>query len=224
MEPRLIKATRALTRKNQRLAAAYLASHETPRLHVGCGDNELPGWLNTELCPRGGQIFLDATRPFPLPDSTFASVYSEHMIEHIAAGQAETMLSECFRVMTPGAVIRIVTPDLAFLLRLLESPPAPDVAAYIRYSLDAHRLQAPAADGVYVFNNFVRAWGHQFIHTEATLRALMARAGFEEIRTCRLAESADPAMAGLAKADRMPAGFLDMESLVLEGRRPARRG
>lgn len=223
LEPRLIKAVRALTRKNHRLAARYLASHETPRLHIGCGDNELPGWLNTELCPRGGQIFLDAAKPFPFDGGVFPFIYSEHMIEHISAPDAEAMLGECFRVMTADGVLRLVTPNLAFLLRLLEPQPAPEVSAYLRYSISAHRVPAAVADGVGVFNTFMREWGHQFIHTERSLRTLLERAGFVEIRTCPLSESAHPELAGLAKVNRMPDGFLAMESFVLEARKPAPR-
>lgn len=224
LEPRLIRATRAVTGRNRRIIAGYLAGHPVAKLHVGCGDNELPGWLNTELCPRGGQLFLDATKPFPFDGGVFSFIYSEHMIEHISAPGAEAMLGECFRVMTAGGVLRLVTPNLAFLLRILEPQPAPEVSAYIRYSISAHRVPVAVADGVGVFNTFMREWGHQFIHTERSLRTLLERAGFVEIRSCPLSESAHPELTGLAKVDRMPDGFLALESFVLEARKPAALG
>lgn len=224
VEPRLIRLTRAVTRRDRRLTARYLAAHELPRLHVGCGDNELAGWLNTELYPRGNQVYLDATRRFPFEDAVFRFVYAEHMIEHISLRDAGAMLSECFRVMAPGGVIRIVTPDLMALKRLLDAPLTPTLDAYLRYSLDAYKIHAPAADGVYVFNHFMRAWGHQFIHAESSLRRLLVAAGFDDIQPTSLNDSSHPELRGWAKSERMPDGFLEMESFVLEGRKPDRRG
>lgn len=220
LEPRLIRALRAVTGRNRRLIGRYLADHPVAKLHIGCGDNELPEWLNTELCPRGSQVYLDATGPFPLPDNCIDLVYSEHMIEHVSWEGGRAMLGECYRVMKPGATLRIVTPDLAFLVRLVENPSTPIHAAYIRYSMEAYQIAAPSASAVHVVNHFMRAWGHQFIYDESTLRRLMNESGFTGITTCRIDESAHPALAAVAKIDRMPEGFLSMESLVLEARKP----
>ena len=125
--------------------------------------------------PRGEQIFLDATKPFPFDGKVFAFIYTEHMIEHIALHDAEPMLSECFRVMAPGGTIRIVTPDLEFLTTLLASPPPPALRDYIQYSIDEYRIHAPGPEGTAVFNHFVRAWGHQYhSHRRLTRRADVA--------------------------------------------------
>ena len=223
-EPRLIRLSRGITGRNRRLIASYLERHQAAKLHIGCGDNELSGWLNTELCPRGDQIFLDATARFPFADGTFHFIYTEHMIEHISLVDAGAMLNECFRVLAPGGVIRIVTPDLRFLATLLNGPPAPELASYIRYSIDVYKIHAPAADGTSVFNHFVRSWGHQYIHSESSLADVLSRAGFVDVERRPLNGSPHPELTGLAITDRMPAGFLEMESVVLEGRRPARRG
>ena len=223
-EPRLIRAARRVTGRNQKLIERYFATHSTRKLHIGCGDNELGGWLNTELCPRGEQIFLDATKAFPFADNVFALIYSEHMIEHIALPDAARMLSECCRVMKPGGIIRIVTPNLEFLTTLLESPASPQLRNYIAYSMDVYRIQATGPEGTAVFNNFMRAWGHQYIHNAASLGALMSGAGFEQVERLPLNDSSHAGLSGLAKATRMPAGFLEMESFVLEGRKPGPRG
>jgi predicted SAM-dependent methyltransferase len=221
LEPKLIRVARAVTGRNRRLIAGYFAGHPVAKLHVGCGDNELPGWLNTELCPRGSQIFLDATRRFPLPDGCIEIVYSEHMIEHVPWGGGQAMLRECYRVMKPGGLIRLVTPNLEFLMRILQDPSTPMHQAYIKYSVETYRLDAQGG-ATHVFNNFVRAWGHQFIYDAETLRRLMEEAGFTEISVRALNESADRELSHVAKVDRMPEGFLALESLALEGRKPAR--
>lgn len=221
IEPRLIRVTRGITGKNERLTAAYLKGEREPKLHIGAGNNDLSGWLNTELCPRGSEVFLDATRPFPFAADTFAFIYTEHMIEHIPYEGAVSMMRECHRVLRPGGVIRIVTPNMSFLRSLTDTPLTPEREAYVRYSYEAHRISGPAGSAIHVVNNFVRSWGHQFIYDFETLSALVASAGFTGVMPSPLLQSAHPALQGLAKTDRMPEGFLEMESIVVEARKPA---
>lgn len=219
-EPRLIRAARLLTGQNERLVRRYLATALVPGLHIGAGANHLVGWLNTELTPRSDEIYLDATQPFPLPTAAFDYVYSEHMIEHIPYGGAMQMVGECFRVLRPGGTIRIVTPNLAFLQTLAGEPLAPGLQAYVEYSRREHRIGGAEVGGVHVFNHFMRAWGHQFIYDTVTLRQLLHNAGFTSVVERSLIDSPHPHLRGLAKLDRMPAGFLEMESITLEGKKP----
>lgn len=220
IEPTLIATTRSLLQTNQRLTNAYLAEATEPKLHIGCGANHLAGWLNTELCPHGREIFLDATRVFPFPAGAFAFVYSEHMIEHIPYAQARTMVRECFRVLQPGGVIRLVTPNLAFLATLLERDLTPFQNAYIDYSVRQYAIDEGAGSGAHVVNHFMRAWGHQFIYDQRSLNRLVGEAGFVEIANCGLVESRHAPLRGIAKVDRMPEGFLAAESIVVEARKP----
>ena len=101
------------------LVRDYLRQHGPKKLHLGCGQNAIPGWLNTDYYPRRQDILhLDATKPFPLPAESFDYVFSEHMIEHITYHDGLTMLKESRRVLKPGGRIRISTPDLKFLIEL----------------------------------------------------------------------------------------------------------
>lgn len=220
IEPRLIAVSRSILGTNRRLTTAYLAGTDEPKLHIGCGANHLEGWLNTELCPHGREIFLDATNPLPLPSSTFAFVYSEHMIEHIPYAQARAMVRECFRILRPGGVIRLVTPNLEFLNTLLQRDLTPFQDAYIDYSVRQYAIQDGAGSGVHVFNHFMRAWGHQFIYDQSALNRLVAEAGFVDVTAGSLSESRHARLQGVAKVDRMPAGFLAAESIVVEARKP----
>jgi predicted SAM-dependent methyltransferase len=219
-EPRLTNSVRALTGKNDRLISRYLDDNHVRGLHIGCGGNHLDRWLNTELCPRGDEIFLDATRRFPLPDASFDYIYSEHMIEHIPYASAVDMLRECHRVLRSGGLIRLVTPDMAFLRTLLEPPYSPQVSEYIEYSRREHKVDGPPGSGLHVFNHFMRAWGHQFIYDQPTLSALLADTGFHDVAPRALDESPHQVLQGLAMTRRMPPGFLAMESLVVEAKKP----
>lgn len=220
LEPRSSRLVRAATGKNGRLSSRYLAAHPSARLHIGSGDNHLAGWLNTELCPRGDEIYLDATRPFPFDANTFELIYTEHMIEHIGYADAVKMIGECYRVLRPAGTLRVVTPDLAFLRSLLDGSPHPLRADYLAFYKRHNRLGDPF-DATHLVNHFVRAWGHQFIYDRDTLLGLLRAAGFHSVDVRALNDSPVPALRGLAKLDRMPEGFLEMESLTVEGTKPS---
>ena len=77
-------------------------------------------------------------------------------------------------------------------------------------------MRAEAAGVGGVVNNFFRDWGHQHIYNEAVLRRELARAGLREIRRHELNQSDDPELSGLENEERMPPGFLRLETIVLE--------
>ena len=117
-------------------------------------------------------------------------------------------------------MIRVVTPDLAFLKSLLDSDLTPFQDAYIDYSVQQYAIQDGAGSGVHVFNHFMRAWGHQFIYDQPSLNRLVAGAGFVEVTPASLSASRHARLQEIAKVDRLPGGFLAAESIVVEARKP----
>src|SRR5689334_24256769 len=99
----------------RRAIARYLATTTEPIFHLGCGPVRLPGWLDSDVL--GGEVYIDFTRRFPLRSESFALIFSEHAIEHISEEAGLRFVSECFRVLRPGGVLRLTTPDLRKLDR-----------------------------------------------------------------------------------------------------------
>ena len=67
----------------KKVVGEYLKNHEIAKLQIGCGPYPLEGWLNTDVSSRlrkGSPMFMDAGKPFPLPDTSFDYVYSEHLL------------------------------------------------------------------------------------------------------------------------------------------------
>jgi Methyltransferase domain len=81
----------------------YIRTHAVRKLQIGAGGNNKTGWLNSDIEPVIGLAYLDASKPFPLPDRSFQYVYSEQVIEHITYEEGLVMLKESYRVLTPGA-------------------------------------------------------------------------------------------------------------------------
>ena len=103
----------------------YLAGIRVAKLQIGSGHNLLDGWLNTTLYPlEPGTVFLDASRPFPMPADSLDYIFSEHVIEHPEFDEAEHMLRQCFRALKAGGRIRLATPDLKQIIALYTQPDA----------------------------------------------------------------------------------------------------
>jgi predicted SAM-dependent methyltransferase len=196
----------------------YLANHKIKKLQIGCGDHALSGWLNSDYMPKKpGVIHLDAKGVYPFPENTFDYVFSEHIIEHVPFSDGIAMLRESRRVLKGGGKVRIATPDLMFLHGLLSDPKSEIQEDYLRWATDRFVNDAPSCDPAFVVNNFVRSWGHQFIHSEASLRHAFQAAGFKAIERFTVSESDDDQLCKLENVARMPPSFLALESLVMEG-------
>lgn len=183
--------------RSRRVIARYLATQTTRRLQIGAGHNPLPGWLCTDIAPtHPGIAFLDATCPFPLPDSSFDAVSSEHMIEHIRYDQGQFMLRECWRILRPGGRVRVATPDFQTLMALNTASPSPIQSRYLRWIMERFLPGRPCRP-VFVINNAFRNWGHQFLYDAETLQAALERVGFRQVTLQTPGKSGDPALQGL---------------------------
>ena len=191
--------------------ARYLAAQETRKLHLGAGENVLPGWLNADLHDYGRNdlVFIDAREPFPLPDASFDEVFSEHMLEHLTYAEGQNCLRESLRVLRPNGRIRIATPSLERLARLYDGGELE--ARYVQWAVDTLDPEVDLALPGVVLNNFFRSWGHRFIYDPQTLRHALVSAGFVDVDEKR----PGPLEGHLAEAPE----FNELETIVLEARR-----
>lgn len=217
----LWRRSRKFGRVDREIHEAYLQNHEIRKLHLGCGYNELEGWLNTDLKPTSDKIaHLNATLPFPFSDGQFDYVFSEHMIEHITYPQGSRMLAECFRVLRPGGKIRVSTPDLQFVIDLHREDRNDLQERYLRFATERYLDSPPSAESAFVINHFVRAWHHEFIYDKKTLRMSLGNAGFTDLQECGLNESEDEALRVLEHEARLPEGLLRLQTMTFEGTKP----
>jgi predicted SAM-dependent methyltransferase len=201
----------------------YLETPEARGLHLGCGANLIPGWLNTELTvAHPGAVFLDATKPFPLPAHSVDFVFSEHMIEHVPHAQGMNLLRESFRVLKPGGRIRIATPNLAVILSLHSQDAGPDAAGYVQWFTERHLKGFGGVGAAAVINCFFYSWGHRFIYDQLNLEASFREAGFAGLEWCVAGESAHEGLRNLehhGDASGSPRWNI-FETMVLEGQKP----
>ena len=184
------------------LIRQHFNSHSLIKVSLGAGKHAKPGWLNTDYEPFGHPdvVYLDAAEPFPFSDASVDYFYTEHMIEHLPLSSAQLMLRECYRTLKVGGKIRIATPDMMQLAKLLfPNDGAAEIAGYAEWALRTFPPDVGASmelTNCMVFNNFMRNWGHQFVYDERTLLALLKDVGFAAVRRCAVNFSEDPQLVG----------------------------
>jgi SAM-dependent methyltransferase len=106
------------------------------KLNIGCGTSGIDGWVNIDNSPSillsrlplGKRIFrtpdwprgvrrADVRKRIPFPDSSVSYIYSSHTFEHFTWEESCAVARECFRVLKPNGVLRIVVPDLGIMVR-----------------------------------------------------------------------------------------------------------
>jgi predicted SAM-dependent methyltransferase len=87
-------------------------------LNVGCGSKTHKLLDNIDLVSDDPIVkTYDIKNGLPYPDGTFDAVYHSQVLEHINYDMASNFIKECWRVLKPGGVIRIVVPDLEEIAR-----------------------------------------------------------------------------------------------------------
>jgi predicted SAM-dependent methyltransferase len=194
----------------------YLRSTDEPGLQLGGGPNLLDGWLNSDLVH--GQIFLNVTRRFPIPDQSLAYVFTEHMIEHVSEPRGLHVIRESFRVLRPGGVLRVTTPDLRKVITIYEDDnPSVSLRDYLAF-LDETLPHDSHPRAAQMLNTYMRAWGHQFVYDEEDLTAKLRDAGFSEVKRVEPGVSEHQALRGLES--HVPPWANAAEAMCLEATRP----
>lgn len=175
---------------------SYHSATNEPKLHIGAGPYRLPGWLNTDLV--AGDAYLDLERPLPFASQTFAFAFGEHVIEHLAEGAASNLLDELRRILRPGGVLRLTTPDLRKIVALYEDRnPVVSLADYARF-LDEQTAKSHERP-CQVLNDYMRLWGHQWLYDEEDLTARLYVAGFEHVSRHETGRSEHPSLRNLER-------------------------
>jgi ubiquinone/menaquinone biosynthesis C-methylase UbiE len=223
----------------QRLASesARLLATDLDRLNFGCGDHPLPGWVNIDggdgawydAPARRDVVALDLFDALDvIPAGSASFVYSEHLFEHFTLQQGHALLAEWFRVLKPGGVVRIVTPDLAgeakFLLRQVQPAPEETIDAHRRRWLGHRCPLRPGEQLTRAINLNYGMWldGHKFLYDYETLEQSLRLAGFESIVRERYGHSRHDALRGIDRHDGAETGgeWLTSQALIVEATRP----
>jgi predicted SAM-dependent methyltransferase len=182
--------------------AAFKTQHRS-----GLG-TDLVGLRSDEAATVPGRVYLaddesyftelDVAEPLPFGDGCVEWVYAEHLIEHVPPPVGIGWLAEVRRILIPGGLLRLTTPDLR---KYVESYVNDDgFFAKHRRRLRTMRVGPPMPErSAFMLNQIFYLYGHRWLYDQDELRYVLSRAGFEpaNVRVCAFRVGARPDVAAL---------------------------
>jgi len=220
-----LKIQKRRNRTKKETINKYLKNHKKRKLQIGCGQNFLNGWLNTDLNDLDGAMYMDAGEQFPFENESIDFIYSEHIFEHLTIKQQINMMKEAYRVLKNGGVMRLATPKLDFLFELYSQPTKKENNEYVKWAVKSIPNLRIAQDKIlnnsshypYVINNFFRDWGHQMIHNFESFQNLAYQSGFATVRKVEVGESEIEDLRKIEKHGTIiPEHINSLETMVIE--------
>lgn len=87
------------------------------KLHLGCGDKILKGYINVDIRPETGcDIVDDVTLLEKFENNSADEIYACHVLEHFGRHQYFDVLKRWYDILKPGGLIRISVPDLGAVI------------------------------------------------------------------------------------------------------------
>lgn len=172
------------------------------KFHLGCGIIFLKDYLNIGFWtnleqnklyanPNGVTdtvlLNFDLTNGIPASDNSLEVVYHSHMLEHLTNIEGIDFLRECNRVLQPGAIMRLLVPDLeSFSKKYVEGDDF-FFDAYRKEALDNDRNLYPTRGAI--FMGMLHNHGHKMGYDFETLQYVLKQAGFTNVKKTMFQES-----------------------------------
>ncbi len=134
------------------------------RLHLGCGQRRLPGFINIDHNFSEATDYVSDITRLPCPDGSVERIETYHVIEHIPEPVVRDVLSSWRRLLQPAGVLVIECPDLD---------------ADIREYMAGNRERLYSIFGRQRFPGDAHHWGY----SAATLTELLEHLGYTNVRS-----------------------------------------
>ena len=152
-------------------------------LNLGCGDNIIDGFINIDFfTARSVDYGADLRSPLKLASAVVDGILCEHTLEHLTYSEVDKLLKECFRVLKPGAIMRIGVPDLSVFIRNYCNQNRDWFSKWEELmfinSPDEHRAQRRLISDLEAVSFITQEYGHVSCWDHETLNAYLCQAGF----------------------------------------------
>ncbi len=150
------------------------------KVHYGCGDNIVPGWLNVDLyeSETEGYRRVDLLEKHPFDNNSVLFGFSEDMLEHLNQAESIFFLSEIYRTLAPTGVFRLSFPGLEGVLQKHYTP----------------ATETRVREGESEAFSF---WDHIHFYSREELRTVTTHLGFTEVKFVEYGKSDFPELSNM---------------------------
>ena len=149
------------------------------KINLGSGHWKLEDWVNVDIdCDSEPDVCANLAGDLPFANGVASLMHTEDFIDQLDIEQAAEFLRECHRILGPGGVLRVLTPDMQKLAHLYLNDPAQLKSMWKSFVGVPLSLETAGE----IFNIGMRFAGHTFLYDEETFKALTSRCGFDARR------------------------------------------
>ena len=146
------------------------------KINLGSGHYKLDGWVNVDIdLDSNPDVGANLSGGLPFKEGVASLMHTEDFIDQLALENAAGFLKECHRILAPGGVLRVLTPDMQQLAHLYLNEPEKLKTMWNTFVGVPSRLGTAGE----IFNKGMRFAGHTFLYDEETFKALAADCGFD---------------------------------------------
>lgn len=159
------------------------------KLNVGCGTDYKTGWINIDNNSDNNieklDLNWDLRNSLPFNENSVDFIFNEHLIEHLTVEEGQKAIKDFMRVLKPGGVIRIATPDLEVTVDKYVNVPIDKDPVIKKFNMDFVKTRAER------INIGFRWWGHMWLYDWEELKRRLIEAGCKQdmIKRCELYKS-----------------------------------
>lgn len=132
------------------------------KVEFGSGAHKLDGWINHDK-------EVDISKPLPYENNSVDYILAEHVLEHVYPVEGYSFLKECYRVLKPMGVVRILVPAIDKLQAVWK----PEYGIAVR---DGHGVGN--GDKQSSIEGIIYGHEHKTIYTDDLLIAMIRLSGF----------------------------------------------
>ena len=94
---------------------------EEIKLHLGCGNRYIPGFIHIDLADYSHIDYKsDVSDLSMFEDNSVDLIYACHVLEHFKRYETDGVLQEWYRVLKSGGILRVSVPDFEAIVTVYE--------------------------------------------------------------------------------------------------------
>jgi len=166
MKSFLSKIKNNFFRRNRFREVGFAEKKSGPKVHIGCGPIDIPGWINIDARAFPHiHIVADSLDLKEFSDGSIQEIYMCHVLEHCSFHDVDNLIQIYHSKLRTDGTLRLSVPDFELLIRI-----------YLELDRDLEFIKKSLMGGQEYPQNY-----HRSVFDKRLLSTLLRKAGFRQI-------------------------------------------